>query len=463
MPNISVSNVLSNEVGGGERQMGDTNMARVVSRRESSTCTLPRNLLTRAGWRTGEIVTFSFGSAKRRIRVQGGEDDAWQLPSSLIRALGMMPRRWSYHLDKESRVIRFGPLIGIMTTWQMTPYFRSVMRAAASRGMMAVVFRPHSLRPGVRHLDGWGLVNGMVRQVRVPWPDVVYNRIPNRGGELLRSTRNCKRWLEQARIPVFNRRFFHKWRIHRLLRRDEKALRYLPETQPMLNLQQVRHFLSRYPSAYLKPNGGSKGQGIVRVIWRRGQGYQVSFRKGNRNYQHVVGSWPQAASMIRRAMSPRSYVIQEGITLANYRGRPFDIRVTLYKNGQREWIPCGSAAKIAGYGSITTHVANGGRVIPLSRALRHVFGNQAEEVRERIEAAAVDLALAVERVTALELGEIGLDIGLTAQGRVTMFEANSKPGRAVFAAAWNRQDRWKSLLYLCDYATSLAGFDRGVS
>ena len=53
--------------------MGDTNMARVVSRRESSTCTLPRNLLTRAGWRTGEIVTFSFGSAKRRIRVQGGE------------------------------------------------------------------------------------------------------------------------------------------------------------------------------------------------------------------------------------------------------------------------------------------------------------------------------------------------------------------------------------------------------
>jgi len=454
---------MSNGAGGGEQLMGETNLARVVSRRASSTCTLPRSLLERTGWRTGEIVTFSFGSASRRMRVQGGEEDVWQLPASLLRSLGMVPRRWSYHLDTERRWVRFGPLIGILTTWQTTPYFRSVMRAAASRGMMAVVFRPQNLHPGGRQLEGWGLVNGIVRPVRVPWPDVVYNRIPNRGGELLRSTRVCKRRLEQARVPVFNRRFFHKWRIHRLLRRDETALRYLPETQPMLNLQQVRHFLNRYPAAYLKPNGGSKGHGIVRVLRLRGQGYQISFRKGNRNYQHTVGSWPQAASIIRRAMAPRSYLIQEGIALANYRGRPFDVRVTLYKNGQGEWVPCGPAAKIAGYGSITTHVANGGRVIPLSRALRYAFGNQAEEIRARIEAAAVDLALAVERVTSLQLGEIGLDIGLTAQGRVAMFEANSKPGRAVFAAAWNRQDRWKSLLHLCDYAASLAGFDRGVS
>lgn len=442
--------------------MGHTGVVRVIGRRES-TCILPRSLLAQAGWRTGEIVTFAFGSAHRRMRVQGGEEDVWQLPASLLRALRLVPRRWFYHLDGERRLIRFGPLIGIMTTWQMTPYFRSVMRAAASRGMMAVVFRPTSLRPSVRELEGWGLVNGVVRRVRVPWPDVVYNRIPNRGGELLRSTRSCKRTLERANIPIFNRRFFHKWRIHRLLRRDEQAQKYLPETQPMLNMQQVRHFLGRYPSVYLKPNGGSKGQGIVRVMRRRRQGYQVSFRKANRNYQHVVGSWAQAAALIRRAMAPRSYVIQEGIALANYRGRPFDVRVTLYKNGQRQWVPCGSSAKIAGYGSITTHVANGGRVIPLNRALRYAFGNQAEEIRERIEAAAIDLALAVERVTALELGEIGLDIGLTAQGRVAMFEANSKPGRAVFATAWNRQDRWKSMLYLCDYAASLAGFDRGVS
>jgi hypothetical protein len=160
-------------------------------------------------------------------------------------------------------------------------------------------------------------------------------------------------------------------------------------------------------------------------------------------------------------MHPRSYVIQEGIQLATYRGRPFDVRVTLYKNGKREWIPYGLAAKIAGHGSITTHVANGGRVIPLGRALKHTFGNQADEVRERIEKAAIDLALAVERVTALELGEIGLDIGLTEQGKAAMFEANSKPGRAVFATAWNREDRWKSLLNLCDYAASLAGFIEG--
>lgn len=459
MQNISVSNA----VRGGELQMWDTGMVKVVSRKEpsSSICILPRSILDRAGWRTGEAVSISFGSASRRVRIQGGEEDVWQLPAGLLRSLGLVPRRWSYQLDKERRVIKFGPLIGILTTWQMTPYFRSVMRAAAKRGMMAVVFRPQNLRAGSRQLDGWTMVKGAIIRVTLPWPDVVYNRIPNRGGELLRSTRHGRGMLQRADIPVFNRRFFHKWRIHRLLRRDEQALKYLPETQPMRNLQQVPQFLKRYQAAYLKPNGGSKGQGIVRVRRLRGSGYQVSYRRAHRNYEHSCGSWAQAVPLIRRGMHPRSYVIQEGIQLATYRGRPFDVRVTLYKNGKREWIPYGLAAKIAGHGSITTHVANGGRVIPLGRALKHTFGNQADEVRERIEKAAIDLALAVERVTALELGEIGLDIGLTEQGKAAMFEANSKPGRAVFATAWNREDRWKSLLNLCDYAASLAGFIEG--
>lgn len=443
--------------------MWDTGMARIIGRGESAVCTLPRSFLARAGWRSGETVSIAFGSASRRVRVQGGEEEGWLMPVGLLRGLGIMPRRWAYQLDREHRLIRLGPLIGIMTTWHITPYFRSVMRAAASRGMMAVVFRPQDLRPGVRQLEAWGLVNGVVSRLTVPWPDVVYNRIPNRGGELLKSTRSCKWAFERASIPVFNSRFFHKWRIHRLLRRDEQALKYLPETQPMVNMQHVGHFLTRYPAAYLKPNGGSKGQGIVRVRRLRGQGYQVSFRRGKHNYQQSCASWAQAAPMIRRAMHQRSYVVQEEVPLANYHGRPFDVRVTLYKNAKREWIPCGPAAKIAGHGSITTHVANGGRVIPLMRALRHTFGNQAEEIKGRIEMAAIDLALAVERVTSLELGEIGLDIGLTAQGRVAMFEANSKPGRAVFSAAWNRDERWKSLLYLCDYAASLAGFHRGVS
>lgn len=443
--------------------MCDTGMVRVVSRKEpaSSTCILPRSILARTGWRTGESVSISFGSASRRVRIQGGEEDVWQVPAGLLRSLGLMPRRWFYQLDKERRVIRFGPLIGILTTWQMTPYFRSVMRAAAKRGMMAVVFRPHNLRSGPRQIDGWTMIRGSVIRVTLPWPDVVYNRIPNRGGELLRSTRYSRSMLERANVPVFNRRFFHKWRIHRLLRRDEQALKYLPETLPMRSLQQVPQFLRRHQAAYLKPNGGSKGQGIVRVRRLRGNSYQVSYRRGNRNYEHSCAGWAHAVPFIRRGMHPRTYVIQEGILLANYRGRPFDVRVTLYKNGKREWVPYGSAAKIAGYGSITTHVANGGRVIPLGRALRHTFGNQADEVRERIEKAAIELALAVERVTALELGEIGLDIGLTDQGKVAMFEANSKPGRAVFAAAWNREDRWQSLLHLCDYAASLAGFIKG--
>ncbi|NLY53832.1 MAG: YheC/YheD family protein [Firmicutes bacterium] len=437
--------------------MVETGYARVLGyASESASCILPRSLLARLGWRQGDIVNIAFGRASRPVKLRAGDDDVWRVSTDLLRHIGLRPRKWLYCVDTGRKLIRFGPLIGIMTTWHVTPYFRSVMRAAARKGMMAVVFRPYDLRLGGRQMSAWALVGGGMQRIRVPWPDVVYNRIPNRGGELLGSTRACRRLLARASIPVFNSKFFHKWRIHRLLRRDEQARQYLPETQPMVSMKQARQFLHKYPMIYLKPNGGSKGQGIVRI--RRGQGYSVSFRRGHHNFQRTCTSWLEAGNLARRGMHRRTYVVQEGVPLARYHGRPFDVRVTLYKNGNGEWIPCGPAAKIAGRGSITTHVANGGRVVPLDRVLRHVFGSEAETMRVRIETASIDLARAVERVTGLELGELGLDIGLTTQGRVAMFEANSKPGRAIFAAAWNRDDRRKSLSYLCDYAASLAGF-----
>lgn len=435
--------------------MSETGLALVTGSAVAGTCSLPSSLVARLGWITGERVRIAFGSAVVGMRIRPADENVWRMPTSALNHLGTVPRRWRYRIDSQRKMIFLGPLIGIMTTWRVTPYFRSVMRAAASRGMMAVVLRPSDLRPG-RRISAWGLVNGKMRRLRVPWPDVVYNRIPNRGGEMSASTRMCKTMLRRATVPIFNGKFFHKWRIHRLLRRDELAQEYLPETQPLRNFAQVYHFLAKYPTVYLKPNGGSKGEGIVRVSRVRGRGYVVSFRRGHRNYRLSGVNWGEVEPIIRRAMHRRTYVVQEGLKLASYRGRPFDVRVTLYKNGAGEWVPCGPVAKIAGPGSITTHVRNGGRVIPLDRALQFVFADQAKEMRGRIETASVELALAVERVTAMQLGELGLDIGVTANGRVAMFEANSKPGRAVFTPAWARRDRRESLQHLCDYAAFLA-------
>lgn len=441
--------------------MLDYGVARIrVSEGTERICQVPASVLEQAGWHPGETVTLCFGSARSRVRLRIADQGGWSVPGSVLHQLSLPARRINYQLDQERRSIRFGPLLGIMTTWMMSPYFRSLLVAAAKQGMMAVVFRPGDLATGGRRMLAWALVGGNARRISVPWPDVVYNRIPNRGGELHSATRQCKHLLAMRGIPIFNRAFFHKWRIYRLLRKDAEGNSYLPESHPLTNLGVVPRMLRRYPMVYLKPNGGSKGMGIVKVTRQAGSGYSVCYRRGNHNFQLAAASWAEAEPLIRRGMYRRSYVIQEGLRLARYHGRPFDIRVTLYKDNAGRWIVCGPAAKIAGKGSITTHVHNGGRVVPLATAFRHAFGERAEQVRGSVDKAAIDIAEAVERVTHLELGELGLDIGVTSRGRVAMFEANSKPGRMIFAPGWAKAERHRSLVHLCGYAARLAGFVR---
>jgi hypothetical protein len=431
-----------------------------VAEGSNSCARVPRKVLEQAGWRPGETVTLRFGSAQTKVRLDVAEGQEWTIPSAVIRRLCLPARRLNCQINRELRSVRFGPLIGIMTTWAMSPYFGSVMRAAAQSGMMAVVFRPCDLVAGQSRFTAWALRHGQVRRVRVPLPDVVYNRIPNRGGEVHAATRQCKHLLTNRGIPIFNRSFFHKWRIYRLLSQDPEGNAFLPESHPLTNCGVVLRMLRRYPMVYLKPNGGSKGMGIVKVNRLRGGKYAVSYRRGDHNYQLIGANWVEAEQLIRKGMYHRSYVIQEGLPLARYHGRPFDVRVTLYKGGDGQWVVCGPAAKIAGKGSITTHVHNGGRVVPLGVVLNHAFGEQAEQVREHVNRAAITIAQSIERVTHLQLGELGLDIGVTALGRVALFEANSKPGRMIFNPRWARSERRRSLLCLLGYAARLAGFLR---
>lgn len=431
-----------------------------VSQGTEGQCTLPSSLLQTAGWRQGDVVTLQFGSARVRARLRATEDNSWSISPGVLHSLGPLPRRTNYQLDSNQQLIRFGPLIGIMTTWAMSPYFGSMMVAAAKQGMMAVVFRPTDLVTGDGRMEAWALVSGSIQRVVVPWPDVVYNRIPNRGGEIHSSTILCKRLLARRGIPIFNRMFFHKWRIYRLLRGDAAGNAHLPESHPLTHIGQVLAMLHRYPMVYLKPNGGSKGMGIVKVNRLSNGGFTVSYRRGSHNYQLAGANWAETEQLVKRGMYHRSYVIQEGLPLARFHGRPFDVRVTLYKDSNGRWICCGPAAKIAGKGSITTHVHNGGRIVPLRTALSYSFGEKAEQIREGINRTSIEVAEAVERVTHLQLGELGLDIGVTASGRMAMFEANSKPGRAIFDPSWAKSDRNQSLFFLCGYAARLAGFAR---
>src|SRR5690625_2988950 len=85
--------------------------------------------------------------------------------------------------------LRLGPLIGVLVMYrvsrrgprgsQMATY-RELMHRAREVGGLVFVMRAATLRGRSRRVLGWTFVNGRWIQCRLPYPDVVYNRIPSR-------------------------------------------------------------------------------------------------------------------------------------------------------------------------------------------------------------------------------------------------------------------------------------------
>lgn len=88
------------------------------------------------------------------------------------------------------------------------------------------------------------------------------------------------------------------------------------------------------------------------------------------------------------------------------------------------------AVKISGKNSITTHLSNGGTV----KTLAEVYDDPAErvEVIKKLSAAALTASHVLHDHIEGFIGEIGFDFGIDQNGKVWMFEANSRPGRSIF-------------------------------
>ena len=89
--------------------------------------------------------------------------------------------------------------------------------------------------------------------------------------------------------------------------------------------------------------------------------------------------------------------------------------------------------KIAGKGSLTTHVNSGGD----TKLLQELFPDSTKQIQieNKLKHTALQISYALDEQVTGNIGEIGFDIGLDTQENPWLFEANSKPGRTVFQDA----------------------------
>ena len=219
----------------------------------------------------------------------------------------------------------------------------------------------------------------------------------------------------------------------RVLQQDPFLRRMIPETlwYTPANLAEM---LERYRYRLCQA-----GQG-----WGR-RGHPSDREAGSRPLPHLFpnavqgGGSASAIGCCRILFFPgKRYLIQQGIQLMLYRGSPFDLRILLQKP-HRRWIVSGMVAKVAASGRFVTNYSRGGHPLPVETALATVARDPLE--RERLSR---ELHHMAERVAVVlnerfpGLRELGIDVGVDQEGRLRIFEVNTRPQFKMFSKIGRR-------------------------
>ncbi|MGD8188409.1 YheC/YheD family protein [Brevibacillus ginsengisoli] len=355
--------------------------------------------------------------------------------------------------------LTIGPIVGIMTVGDGSSFrgnrdnFKDIIHSGKRLGALVYVFTPSGINWEKKRIQAF-LYNeeydSWVESV-MPFPHVVYNRVPTRKLETkdeVKQTLNQLAKLEN--VTLFNRHFFNKRTLFQILEKKPEIQEYLPDTKVLSTYAQFQAFAKQHPFIYLKPTRGKAGKGIMRVEQRK-SGWKLRCvneqNSTTRHFHKLADLW---RNVILRTRGNR-YIIQQGIQLAHYKKRPFDVRVLIQKGGSGEWGVTGIGIRRAGANSITTHVPRGGSILPTTKVLQALFKEQADEIYQHIEQTALSIArLLNEEIE--DLAEMSMDLGLTEEGKLWFFEANAKPEK--FDEPTIRRSSLANLIYYSQYVSA---------
>lgn len=265
----------------------------------------------------------------------------------------------------------------------------------------------------------------------LPFPNIIYNRIPTREDELQPSVQlklaACKK---NPRIMLFNSSFFNKWELFEWLRQSKLTKRYIPMTRKLETINGLVRMMRRHSFLYLKPEDGKAGKGImtIMVMPEKQLPYRLKIQENKKSSTYNCSSVTKLWNRVQRQSSDGAYIAQQGIKLAAFNDRNFDLRVLVQKNNRGQWDVTGIGARLAGISSITTHVPRGGMIEDPLKLLASSFDElQARKLLVKAKNTAILIAKQIERASGQTLGEMSMDLGVDNKGDIWFFEANSKP------------------------------------
>ncbi|MBN6187993.1 YheC/YheD family protein [Aneurinibacillus sp. BA2021] len=374
--------------------------------------------------RTQKKISLQFGAWKKTLLITKRRPDP-----KLIRA--------KVRIRKQKNRFAIGPFIGILTVAGgglfrgVQSNFIDIIEAGRKWGAFVYVvpieninWKSHTVQGYVFHAKEKKWIKELL-----PLPHVLYNRIPNRAYEEKEHVKAALEQLGTLRdVRLYNPQFFNKQKLYAILQKDAEVTSYLPQTLPLTSKTVLYDMLNLHPFVYVKPVQGMAGQGIYRIQKQRDGGFLLQYQQRNK----TISKQFTAREDIWKYLSPRivqPYLVQQGIDLATFENKLFDIRLLAQKNGCGIWDVTGTGIRLAGSGKITTHVPWGGSVQAPEDILLAAFPHTSQEtLLASIHRMALNIARSLEKEWPT-LGEVSMDIGIDKNARIWFIEANAKPGK----------------------------------
>ncbi|WP_226526788.1 YheC/YheD family protein [Metabacillus niabensis] len=309
--------------------------------------------------------------------------------------------------------------------------------ACAQYGLTPCFFRLADLTKGKKHVKS--LVKDEHNRYSfkvIKTPMIIHNRV------LLYHRREQEKIVSLLKEGIkFYNAFtkISKLTIHQYLEAEDKFKCFLPETRKT-NKNNFLQMINLYEDLIIKPNYGTLGKGITRIM--RHSDNVCLVINGKKKYNIPLnGNW---ASEVNEIILNPTNIIQQRIQLGTYEDKPFDFRVSVQKNELGNWQVTGIVCKVANLGKYTTNVASGGRCYDPKIVLNHLKMNT-DDILAKIRSLSLKIAQHLDgKLT--NLADLGLDIGITEKGIPMFIECNFRDLRITFKEA-GLFNEWKATYF----------------
>lgn len=272
-----------------------------------------------------------------------------------------------------------------------------------------------------------------VRKEILTTPKVIHNRAIYKAPSALRKIRALQ---EQGTTIYNHNNRYGKDEIHRLLAEHPLLSHHLPDSL-RATPGNVSVMMKRYNDLLLKPVSASVGRGIMRLKLD-GRGWSLLYKVRRRGDPWRVITLDRRGTLphwVKRRVAQTAYLIQERLPLAEVEGRPLDVRVTVQRGLSGDWSVTGLYAKVSAPGRFLSNLAQGGSAFPAEPLLQRIFPPPValRTIADLQRLALVAAAYLSDRLPLL--ADLGIDIGITQNGKLYLIECNGRDQRYGFSKA----------------------------